>query len=50
MTKYALIIVAGSVVSVLGIATFTPMVAVAGTLCACGTLLLALLSYFESAN
>ena len=50
MTKYALIIVAGSVVSVLGIVTFTPMVAVAGTLCACAALLLALLSYFEAAH
>lgn len=50
MTKYASIIIAGSVVTTLGIVTFTPMVAVAGALCACGTLLLALLSYFEATH
>ena len=50
MAKFASIIAAGVAVTILGIVTFIPMVAVAGTLVACGTLLLALLSYFEASH
>ena len=50
MTKYVAIVLAGSAVSLVGIASFTPLVVTAGTLVACGTLLLAVLSYFEAAH
>ena len=50
MTKFTSIIIGSSAVTVLGIVASVPMVIVAGTLVACGTLLLALLSYFEAAH
>ena len=48
MTKYACIVLAGSAVSIIGIVSALPLVVTAGTLAACATILLALLSYFEA--
>ena len=47
MTMYAGITAVSSAVTVIGIVTFAPLVVVVGTLCACGTLLFALLHYFD---
>ena len=50
MTKYVSIVLAASPVSIIGIVTFVPLVVTAGTLVACGTLLLAILSYIGAAH
>ena len=50
MMKYASIILAGSAVALLEIVNSLPLVVVAGTFCGYGTLLLALVSYFHTAQ
>ena len=50
MTKFIGIILSATVVILFGIVASIPLVVTAATLCACGTLLMALLSYFDSAE
>ena len=48
MTKHIAIVLAGSAATLLGIAVSAPLLVTGGALLACGTLLLALLAYFEA--
>lgn len=50
MTKFVGIILSSTAVILLGIVASMPLVVTAATLCACGTLLLALLRYFDAAE
>ena len=50
MTKFVGIILSASAVIIVGIVASMPLVVTAATLCAGGTLLVALLSYFEAAQ
>lgn len=48
MTKHVAVVLTGSAATLLGIAISAPLVITAGALLACGTLLLAILAYFEA--
>ena len=48
MTKFVMIMLGGAVLSLVGILADMWLLVATATLCAFGTLLLALLSYFES--
>ena len=48
MTTFVSVILVGSLLALIGIVTWMPLVVVGGTLLACGTLLLALINYFDT--